>query len=55
MIYDWVLVAVLSTNLSNVDYRVIDYYKTKQQCMLVSKQQSKITNNNYMCLPIDKN
>jgi hypothetical protein len=58
MIYDWALVAVLSTSvhgITKVEYTVIDYFKNKQECMAVSKQQPKIFNSSFMCLPIDRN
>ena len=52
--YEWVLVAmVLSPNSANIDYTVIDYYKSKQECMIVRMRQQD-NKKNYICLPRDK-
>jgi hypothetical protein len=53
--YSWVLVAMfLSPDGQTIDYTVVDYYKSKQECQIVRGHQVQKINRNLVCLPRDQ-
>jgi hypothetical protein len=54
---EWVLVLSLlghTGTKTEIDYQVIDYYKSKQDCNLVRIHQRETVNTKYICLPRDR-
>ena len=53
--YSWVLVAMfLSPDDTAIDYTVIDYYRSRQECQIVRGHQVTKINRNLVCLPRDQ-